>query len=61
VRAPQDFGASVHLEASSGEIETDFEVASAHRDDGELSGTIGDGSGRLQVETGSGNIRLLRR
>lgn len=61
VRAPADLGARVEIETGSGSIDLDFpvQVRSVRRD--RLSGTIGDGSGRIVIDTGSGSIRLIRR
>ncbi len=60
VRAPEDLGASVEIETGSGSIDLDFpvEVRSVRRD--YLRGTIGDGRGQIQIDTGSGSIRLIR-
>ena len=60
VRAPEGLGATVDLETGSGGIDLDFpvEVRTVRRD--ELRGTIGDGRGEINIDTGSGTIRLLR-
>jgi len=60
VRAPDSLGATVDIETGSGGIDLDFpvEVRSVRRD--ELRGTIGDGRGEINIDTGSGTIRLLR-
>lgn len=61
VRVPADLGARVDIETGSGGIDLDFpvEVRSVRRD--RVSGTIGDGEGRIVIDTGSGSVRLLRR
>lgn len=61
VHAPSDLGARVEIETGSGGIDVDFpvEVRTIRRDS--LIGTIGDGRGRIVIDTGSGSIRLIRR
>lgn len=61
LRLPQDISATVALETSSGRLEVDFPVSITRRSRDELRGQIGDGRGRIVVDTGSGSIRLLRR
>jgi lia operon protein LiaG len=60
VRVPDGFGAEVELDTGSGRIEVELpmEVRSVRRD--HVSGRIGDGGGRLSVDTGSGGIEILR-
>ncbi len=60
VRAPSDLGATVEIETGSGGIDLDFpvEVRSVRRD--HVRGTIGDGRGEINIDTGSGSIRLIR-
>jgi lia operon protein LiaG len=60
IRAPQNLGAQVELETGSGSFDLDFPVQtrSVRRD--YLRGTIGDGKGRIHIDTGSGSIRILR-
>lgn len=60
VRAPDGLGATVDIETGSGGIDLDFpvEVRTIRRD--ELRGTIGDGRGEINIDTGSGAIRILR-
>jgi len=61
VRAPSGLGARVEIETGSGEFESDFELAITRRGDDTISGTIGDGQGTISVETGSGDVRLMKR
>lgn len=61
VRVPADLGASVEIETGSGGIDLDFPVQVRRVERDRLSGTIGDGRGRIVIDTGSGTIRLLRR
>ncbi|HEU4763329.1 MAG TPA: DUF4097 family beta strand repeat-containing protein [Gemmatimonadales bacterium] len=58
---PAGFGGTVDFSTSGGDIRTDFPVTTHAREDGELHGTIGTGSGRIHVETGSGDIALRQR
>jgi lia operon protein LiaG len=58
VLVPRPFGAAVHLETGSGGIEIDVPIEVRSRSRNEVTGTIGDGRGRLQLETGSGNIAI---
>lgn len=61
IRAPDDLGAEVDIETGSGGIDLDFqvEVRRVRRD--HVTGTLGDGDGRIRIDTGSGSVRLLRR
>lgn len=60
VRAPAGLGATVEIETGSGGIDLDFplEVRTVRRD--HVRGTIGDGRGEINIDTGSGSIRLIR-
>lgn len=60
IRMPEDAGATVEVETGSGGIDVDLplQIRSVRRD--YLRGEIGDGEGRIVVDTGSGSIRLLR-
>src|SRR6476661_50197 len=60
IRAPASLSAALDIETSSGEIESDFEVAVTRREEDHLVGRIGSGTGRISVDTGSGSVRLLR-
>jgi len=60
VEAPPTLDAIVRLESGSGGLEVDFPMQSVSRDDDHVSGTIGKGTGRIVLETGSGRIRLIR-
>lgn len=58
--APPGIGARLEIETGSGDIESDFPLAVTRSGRHHLAGTIGDGKGRVSVETGSGGVRLLR-
>lgn len=56
---PAGLGAEIEAETGSGGIDVDLpvQVRSVKRD--HLVGRIGDGRGRISIDTGSGSIRLL--
>lgn len=58
LRLPDDFGAELELETGSGGIDVDVpvQIESVKRD--YLRGTVGDGRGRVRVDTGSGGVRI---
>jgi lia operon protein LiaG len=60
LKMPQTLGAEVDIETSSGEIETDFEVAVTRHARDHMTGRIGDGRGKIVIETGSGQIKLVK-
>ncbi len=60
IRMPGDLSAQIDFETGSGEIETDFAVTVRRHSRDHVRGQIGDGAGRIQVETGSGDVSLLR-
>ncbi len=56
-----DLGAEVELDTGSGEIDLGgltMQVRRLQQD--HITGTIGDGKGRLSIETGSGNVHLVK-
>jgi len=61
LRVPKDTGAKVALETGSGGLDLNMPVTMLHREQGELRAQIGDGRGRIDVETGSGGIRIETR
>lgn len=58
---PESFGARIDVEAGSGSVDVDFPIRLRRAGDGEMAGEIGDGSGRVVVDTGSGSVRISRR
>jgi lia operon protein LiaG len=60
VRAPATLAGEVEIETASGEIETDFPIQVTRHARDHLVGRIGNGVGRMAIETGSGDVRLLR-
>lgn len=61
VRLPATVGARLAIETGSGGIHTDFPVLVTRRARDELHGEIGDGRGKIEIDTGSGSIRLLKK
>jgi hypothetical protein len=60
VRAPATLAGEVEIETASGEIETDFPIQVTRHARDHVVGRIGDGVGRVAIETGSGDVRLLK-
>ena len=60
VRMPATQGADVDIETGSGGIESDFAVQTTRFGRQRLRGQIGDGKGRIRIESGSGRVRLLK-
>ena len=58
---PAAAGATVDLESSSGDINSDFPVSTTRIERDALRGSFGDGRGRIVVETGSGDVSILKR
>jgi DUF4097 and DUF4098 domain-containing protein YvlB len=59
VRVPASLGAQVELDTGAGGIDVDvaLEVREVRRN--YMLGTLGDGDGRIRIDTGSGGIRLI--
>lgn len=57
---PEDLGAELDVETGSGGIDFDFPITVVRAGRDHLVGRIGDGEGRIRVETGSGSVRLRR-
>ena len=61
LRVPPTIGAEVELDTGSGDIDLGGLTMQVRRlQEDHITGTIGDGRGRLSVETGSGNVRLVK-
>jgi lia operon protein LiaG len=60
LRLPSALNATLDIETGSGGIDTDFEVKVSRMERRALRGTVGDGRGRIRIESGSGNVRLLK-
>lgn len=57
---PSTYGATVDIETGSGGIDLDFPVQVRRFERDHVFGTIGDGSGSLKVDTGSGSVRIRK-
>jgi lia operon protein LiaG len=60
LRLPAGAGAEVEIETGSGGIETDFPIQVTRWERNYLRGRLGDGKGRIRIDSGSGRVRLLR-
>lgn len=58
IGVPANFGSAIDIETSSGDVDSDLAIQVTRRSEDRLVGRIGDGQGRLHVETGSGNVTL---
>lgn len=58
---PDDFGAVVRIESGSGGYQIDLPMQIRRSEASEVSGQIGDGQGRVRIDTGSGSVRVTRR
>jgi len=58
---PANLGADIEVETGSGGIDFDFPISVSRVERQSLVGTIGDGDGRIVIDTGSGSVRLIRR
>ena len=60
LRIPEAVGAELSLETGSGEFQVDFPVQLIRKEEGKLIAKVGDGQGRIDIETGSGDVTLRR-
>ncbi len=60
LRLPAAQGADVDIETGSGGIDSDFTVQTTRLSRDHLRGQIGDGKGRIKIESGSGTVRLVK-
>jgi lia operon protein LiaG len=60
VRAPATLSAEVSVETGSGGFQTDFEITTRRMGRDHVEGRIGAGKGRIDIEAGSGTVRLLK-
>ncbi|MEZ4412196.1 MAG: DUF4097 family beta strand repeat-containing protein [Gemmatimonadales bacterium] len=61
ISAPKSLGAMVEIETSSGDITTEFPLQVTRKGRDGLRGTIGDGKGRITIDTASGDVTLRQR
>jgi lia operon protein LiaG len=61
VSMPSDLGAELLVDSGSGGIDFDMPVKVIQKKRSSLRGTLGDGQGRFEIDTGSGGIHLRAR
>ncbi len=57
---PEGFGAEIEIETGSGSIDLDFPLQVRRFERTSITGTLGDGNGRVTIDTGSGNIQIRK-
>jgi lia operon protein LiaG len=57
---PPDFGAEVEIDTGSGGIDVDLPLQLRRWERNHVVGSIGDGQGRLVIDTGSGSVTIRR-
>lgn len=57
---PPDFGADVEIDSGSGGIELDMPLQLRRWERNHVVGTIGNGQGRLVIDTGSGSVTIRK-
>lgn len=60
LRLPADASAMVDLDTGSGDFTVDLPLTVTHKEESNLRGKLGSGRGRITIETGSGDISLLK-
>ena len=60
VRLERVASSDVNVETGSGGIRSNFAIKTTHIARNERRGTIGDGSARIRIESGSGTVRLRK-
>ena len=60
LRLPSDASATVDLETGSGDFTVEMPLTVTHKEESSLKGRIGGGRSRITIETGSGDINLLK-
>ena len=58
---PSASGATLEIETSSGDIQSQFEIRTNRIERDSLRGSFGDGKGRIVIDTGSGDVELVKR
>ena len=61
LRVPDTLGATIDVDTGSGGVETDLPMQVQRWSKDHFTGRLGDGSGRIDVETGSGRVKLVKR
>lgn len=60
IRVPAGQNGDIDIETGSGGIDTDFPISTTRYERNHVRGRIGNGSGRIRIESGSGSVRLLK-
>jgi DUF4097 and DUF4098 domain-containing protein YvlB len=60
LRLPSDVSAMVDLDTGSGDFTVELPLTVTHKEESNLRGKLGSGRGRITIETGSGDISLLK-
>jgi hypothetical protein len=60
LRLPDNVDATVDLDTGSGDLTIDFPLQLIKKSEGAIRGRLGAGTGRISVETGSGDISLTK-
>lgn len=60
LRLPESLDATLDLDTGSGDLTVDFPLQLIKKSEGNIRGRIGEGKGRISVETGSGDISLTK-
>jgi len=60
IRIPSTLGAQLDIDAGSGGVKTDMPIQVTQYESDRLVGSIGDGKGRIHIDSGSGQVRLVR-
>jgi lia operon protein LiaG len=55
---PRSLGAQLEAETGSGGVDIDIPFEMRRSERGKISGRIGDGRGRISIDTGSGGVRI---
>lgn len=61
LRVPGGIGAEIEADSGSGGVEVDLDARVERADRTSFVGTVGDGRGRVTLDTGSGRIRVVAR
>ena len=61
ITVPENVGGELEIDTGSGGIEVDFPLQITKWERTYVHGTLGDGKGRIVIDTGSGSVTLTRR